>query len=56
MSDQRPKRETKSIEEVTNSNMWQNAALIELLHEKGPVTKQYSSTRSRTCGGTIPRP
>ena len=39
MSDQRPKRETKFIEEATNSNMWQNAALIERLHEKGRVTK-----------------
>ncbi len=56
MSDQRPKRETKSIEEATNSNMWQNAALIERLHEKGRVMKQHFSTRSRTCGGTIPRP
>ena len=29
MSDQRPKRETMSIEESTVSNMWEIAAIVE---------------------------
>ena len=40
MSDQRPKRETMSIEEVTVSNMWEIAAIVELLEQKGLCTKQ----------------
>lgn len=39
MSD-RPKRETMSIEEATISNMWEIAALVELLEQKGLCTKQ----------------
>ena len=38
MSD--PKRETMSYEEVTISNMWEIAALVELLEQKGICTKQ----------------
>ena len=40
MSTDRPKRETMSIEEATISNMWEIAALVELLEQKGLCTKQ----------------
>jgi hypothetical protein len=40
MSDQPPKRETMSIEEATISNMWEIAAIVELLEQKGLCTKQ----------------
>ena len=40
MSDQRPKRETMSIEEATVSNMWEIAAIVEVLQRKGLCTKQ----------------
>ena len=35
MSDQRPKRESMSIEEATISNMWEIAAIVEVLERKG---------------------
>lgn len=34
MSDQRPKRESISIEEATVSNMWEIAAIAEVLERK----------------------
>lgn len=40
MSDNRPKRESMSLEEATISNMWEIAALVELLERKGLCTKQ----------------
>ena len=40
MSDDRPKRESMSIEEATISNMWEIAAIVELLEQKGLCTKQ----------------
>jgi hypothetical protein len=40
MSDQRPKRDSMSIEEATVSNMWEVAAIVELLEQKGLCTKQ----------------
>lgn len=40
MSDNRPKRETVSIEEATVSNMWEIAAIVEVLERKGLCTKQ----------------
>ena len=40
MSEQRPKRDTMSIEEATISNMWEIAAIVELLEQKGFCTKQ----------------
>lgn len=36
----RPKRETMSLEEATISNMWEIAALVEVLEKKGLCTKQ----------------
>ena len=40
MSDDRPKRESMSLEEGTISNMWEIAAIVELLEQKGLCTKQ----------------
>lgn len=39
-SDERPKRESMSLEELAISNMWEIAALVELLEKKGLCTKQ----------------
>lgn len=36
----RPKRECMSLEELAISNMWEIAALVELLEKKGLCTKQ----------------
>ena len=35
MSEQRPTRETMSIEEATISNMWEMVAIVEVLERKG---------------------
>ncbi len=35
MSDQRPTRDTVSLEEVTISNMWEMAATVEVLDRNG---------------------
>ena len=35
MSNDRPKRETMSIEEATVSNLWEIAALVEVLERRG---------------------
>ncbi|MEM4409883.1 MAG: hypothetical protein QXI19_14185 [Candidatus Caldarchaeum sp.] len=40
MSDERQKRETMSLEEATISNMWEIAAVVELLERKGLCSKQ----------------
>ena len=40
MSHDRPKRETMSMEEATISNMWEIAAIVELLEQKGLCTMQ----------------
>ena len=40
MSDQRPKRESMSIEEVIVSKMWVIAALVGVFERKGLGTKQ----------------
>ena len=40
MSDNRPTRDTMSLEEATISNMWEIAAIVELLEQKGFCTKQ----------------
>ena len=40
MSTDRPKRDTMSIEEATLSNMWEIAAIVEVLERKGLCTKQ----------------
>ena len=40
MSDDRPKREAMSIEEAAVSNMWEIAAIVEVLERKGLCSKQ----------------
>lgn len=40
MSNDRPKRESLSLEELAISNMWEIAAIVELLEKKGLCTKQ----------------
>ena len=40
MSTDRPKRDSMSIEEATVSNMWEIAAIVEVLEQKGLCTKQ----------------
>ena len=40
MSEHRPKRESMAIEEATISNMWEMAALVEVLERKGLCTQQ----------------
>ena len=40
MSDDRPKRDSMSLEEATIFNMWEIAAIVELLEQKGLCTKQ----------------
>jgi hypothetical protein len=37
MSDDRPKRETMTIEEATVSNLWEMAAIVEVLERHGGV-------------------
>ena len=34
MSDDRPKRDTMSLEEATVSNMWETAAIVDVLERK----------------------
>jgi hypothetical protein len=40
MNEKRPKRETMSVEEATISNLWEIAAIVEVLERKGLCTKQ----------------
>ena len=40
MNTDRPKRESMSLEEATISNMWEIAAIVEVLERKGLCTKQ----------------
>jgi hypothetical protein len=40
MNDHRAKRDSMSIEEATVSNMWEIAAIVEVLERKGLCTKQ----------------
>lgn len=40
MSNDRPKRESISLEELAISNMWEMAAIVELLEKKGLCSKQ----------------
>ena len=40
MGTDRPKRQSMSLEEATISNMWEIAAIVEVLERKGLCTKQ----------------
>ena len=59
MSDDRPKRETMSVEEATVSNMWEIAAIVEVLERKGLCKKEdlydiISEFRRKNPRATIP--
>jgi len=59
MSDQRPKRDTMSLEEATISNMWEIAAIVEILERKGLCSKQdlfdiITELRQKNPRATIP--
>jgi hypothetical protein len=47
MSTDRPTRDSMSIEEATVSNMWEMAAIVEVLERKGLCTKQGTHTTER---------
>jgi len=47
MSDDRPKRDSMSIEEATISNMWEIAAIMEVLERKDLCAKQDTHTTER---------
>ena len=44
MNDQHPKRETMSVEEATVSNMWEIAAIVEVLERKDLSAGKTSTT------------
>ena len=48
MNDDRPKRDSMSIEEATISNVWEIAAIVELLEQKGFCPSKTSPPRPRT--------
>lgn len=59
MSTDRPKREAMSFEEATISNMWEIAAIVEVLERKGLCTKQdlfdiITEFRKKSPRATIP--
>jgi len=59
MSNDRPKRQSMSLEEATISNMWEIAAIVELLEKKGLCTKQdlydiIGELRNKTPRARIP--
>jgi hypothetical protein len=59
MSNDRPTRESMSIEEATVSDMWEIAAIVEVLERKGLCTKQdlydiITESRSKNPRAPIP--
>lgn len=59
MGEERPKREAMSLEEATVSNMWEIAAIVELLERNGLCTKQdlfdiVTVLRQKNPRATIP--
>ncbi|MDH5667212.1 MAG: hypothetical protein OEY86_04290 [Nitrospira sp.] len=59
MHNNRPKRETMPVEEATIFNLWEIAAIVEVLERKGLCTKQdlfeiISEFRQRTPRAKIP--
>jgi len=56
---ERPKRDSMSLEELAISNMWEIAAIVELLEKKGLCTKQdlydiITELRNKNPRATIP--
>jgi hypothetical protein len=57
MSDQRATSDSTSIDEATVSNIWEIAAIVEVLERKGLCTKQdLSTTASPNFAARIPVP
>lgn len=59
MSAERPKRDAMTLEEATVSNMWEIAAIVEVLERKGLCTKQdlydiIAEFRKKTPRARIP--
>jgi hypothetical protein len=52
MSDDRPKRDSMSLEEATVSNMWEMAAIVEVLERKGLCTSKAHTLLRGTSGET----
>ena len=55
MTDPQPIRDSMSLEEATISNMWEMAAIVELLEQKGLCTKQDLHTIIDELRRTNPR-
>ena len=61
VNDQRPTRVTMFLEEATVSNLWEIAAIVEVLESKGLCTKHdlydiISEFRRKTPRARIPNP
>ena len=66
MSNDRPTRDSRSLEEATISNMWEIAALVEVLERKGLCTKhdlddiisefRRKNPRARIADTALPEP
>jgi hypothetical protein len=54
MSNDRPKRGSMSLDEAIVSNMWEIAAIVELLELKGPCMKQDLYDIIASYAGRIP--
>ncbi|HEV8329439.1 MAG TPA: hypothetical protein VGQ08_18355 [Nitrospiraceae bacterium] len=54
MSTDRPTVKSMSIEEATISNMWELAAIVEVLEGKGLCTSKTSTPSSTSCAGKPP--
>jgi hypothetical protein len=53
MCDQRPERESMSIEEATVSNKWEIAAIVEVLEQKGLCTHAVRPLPASWTPGTL---
>ena len=56
MTDQPPKRETMSLEEATVSNMWEIAAIVEVLERKGLCTSKTLRNHYEFPQESVPDP
>ena len=54
MSDDRPKRDTMSLEEATVSNMWEIAAIVEVPNERDSARTKTSTTSSPNSAAESP--
>ena len=56
MSDAHPTRESISIDEAIVSNMWEIAAIVEVLEQKGPLPANYPAIQLHLRRRTHARP